>query len=103
MTLGTITSDHRNSVRQITVDALYVLYWQERSHFDAAKFRDTVGAAAYTQWLELDRLLAKLQESQSVRPKVLYTVPPPMGTEDARSYMECLFPEMTKRGVVDRR
>lgn len=100
MTLRTITSNHRN-IRQISVDAAYILYDLIHKHVDPVNFRHAIGATAHAEWLQLDHLLGKLWESHLVRPKVLYDVPSSMDAERAKTCMESLFPEATGRGVVD--
>ena len=53
------------------------------------------------QWLELDRLLAQLWESHSIRPKVVYH---PLFGDDGEvtgGRVYSLFPEVISRGIVD--
>ena len=66
-------------------------------HDDA---KDAVRGAAYTEWLELDRILVQLHESHSIRLKVLYN--PRIGIEGSRerARMNVLLPEAMKRGMV---
>ena len=56
----------------------------------------------WEEWLDLDRLLVQLWESNSIRPKV--TRPTQMegarNTRDGVGY-QCLLPEITKRGIID--
>ena len=61
--------------------------------------RQIIGGGVYSQWLTLDRVLVQLWESRSVRPKITY-IPSPEKKE-IRELMECLLPEMTKRGIID--
>lgn len=100
MTLRTITSNHRN-IQQISVDTSYILYDLILTRVDPANFKHTIGATAHAEWSELDRLLCKLWESRLVRSRVMYNVPSSVETGKARICMESLFPEGTKRGVVD--
>ena len=91
MALRTITSGHRN-LREISYNVSTFLLCKELEHSD--RERD------YPGWLELDRVFMKLWESYSIRPKVQYYPSQASGLEAARSYMENLFPETTKEGVI---
>jgi hypothetical protein len=63
--------------------------------------RNAIGETTYREWLELDRLLTHLCESQSIQFTLLYDVPYAVDEQDARVWMESLFPEATARGIVD--
>lgn len=90
--LRTVTTDHRD-LHQISVYTTDVL-----RHMDSdPNNRETTR----TEWLELDSVFVKIWESHSVRPKVRYYLPSSMDGERARRSMEGLFPETTKRRVVD--
>lgn len=78
-----------------------ILHTSGLDHTGSAGLKHALGENLYTEWLGLDRLLARLKESHSICLKVLYEVPSSMDRERARGYMECLFPEVTKRGIVE--
>ena len=99
-TLRTITSNHQN-LQLISINASTILYRIIHKHPSPLEFRDTIGEAAYTGWLELDRLLIKLWESHSVHVKVLCIVRSPMCIEGARGCMESLFPEVMKNRAAE--
>ena len=90
-TLRTVTQNHRE-LEWIT---LSVLSGRGLSKCDNVK--DAVGETACLEWLELDRLLAQLHESHSIRLKVLHDVD---GSRERRR-MTVLLPEVMTRGVVD--
>jgi len=57
-------------------------------------------STTHGEWMDLDRLLVQFWESHLTDPKVIR-----MAWEgrkpDVRGYVECLLPELTKRGVID--
>ena len=53
------------------------------------------------EWLEFDRLLAKLWESHLVRLEVRYGVPGWVDTEGVRSSMEKMLLETAGKGIAD--
>ena len=59
--------------------------------------KDAIGETAYLKWMETDHVLAQLHESHSIRPKVVFWE----NEQWMRGCMECLLPEVTKRGIVD--
>jgi hypothetical protein len=61
-----------------------------------ADVREEVGEAGYGEWLDLDRLLVQLWESRRIRLMAAFTK-----GQDMRSSIECLLPEITKRGMID--
>jgi hypothetical protein len=61
-----------------------------------ADVREAVGEAGYREWLELDRLLVQLCESHPIHLMAVFTKRRYMG-----SSIECLLPEITKRGMID--
>lgn len=65
------------------------------------EFGHAIGEAYHAEWLELDRLLAQLRESHSIRLRVMYEAPSSMDRELARGYMKCLLPEVITRGTVE--
>ena len=91
--LQTITSNHRH-LKQIALDTPSVPHF---NHLDAVLIRRTIGETTYGDWLELDRLLAKLCESHSIHLKVLHL---PESVRGVGSCVETLLPEVTKRGMV---
>ena len=90
-TLRTVTQNHRE-LEWITLSVLSNWGFSQRNDV-----RGAVGETTYLEWLELDRLLAQLHESHSIRLKVLYDV------EESRERrrMKVLLPEVMTRGIVD--
>jgi hypothetical protein len=64
---------------------------------ESASVGAAVGKGGYLAWLELDRVLVQLHESHSIRPKVLVQG----DKQTARSWMECLLPEVVIGGIAD--
>ena len=95
-TLRTVTSDHRK-LEQITLAIL-----SSRGLRDREELRHADGGVAYQEWLELDRLVAQLNESHLIRLKVLLNTrrTDPDGSRE-RSRIKILFPVVTARGIVD--
>ena len=91
-TLQTFTLNHTN-LRQISV---YV-----PDLFDGGEGFYCVGESTNTEWLEFDRLLAKLWEPHLVRLEVRYVVPGWVDTEGTRSSMEKILPEAAVKGTAD--
>lgn len=91
--LQTITPKHQD-LQQISI---YV-------HFDStltktgADVRQTVGEQILGEWLDLDRLLAQLWESRSIRLKVISTAR--NEGQGMKNCIESLLPEITKRDWV---
>jgi hypothetical protein len=91
MTLRTITPEHRD-FRQIEIHIPYYLILPG----DSVNVRQAIGAANFGQWLDLDRLLVKLWESHSIRPKIV-----PMEMTGTGDFVECLLPEVMRSGILD--
>jgi len=92
--IRTITPEHRD-LQQITV---YVPYSLSISNHDT-NTPQTLQATSM-QWSDLDHLLVQLWESRSIRPRVGCSWSRGEGehTDDCIAY---LFPEITKRGIVE--
>ena len=91
-TLKTITSSHRN-LREVSI--------QGRALSDSHKWPTNaaaVGDDIRGLWVGLERTLIQLWESYAVRAKVKYYS---MRREESREFMGSLFPEATKRGIVE--
>ena len=74
--------------------------------FVPADLTGAIGEAAYQEWLDLDRSIARLWESHSIRLKAEYYDSSTFGDgmvakDKARKCLECLLPEVTNRGIVD--
>ena len=94
MALQTITPEHRD-LRQISFDVHYL------TNFNAeATFRRLIREAILGHWLDLDRLLVRLWESHSIRPKIICATPG-QERQSVRSWVGGLLPETTRRGVID--
>jgi len=100
MTLRTVTPNHRN-LQQILLDISKAAFHLGLNRVDPARIGDAIGETVYAEWLELDHLLAQLQESHSIRLKVLYDSPPWADGQGAGSYVEGLLPVLATRGAVD--
>ena len=98
--LRTITLNHRN-LNRISVHLSRLLYDLIPDLSDPTNPGRGIGGEIHAEWLEFDRLLVQLWESHSICPRVLYTVPPRVDGERARSIMENLLPETTTRAIVD--
>jgi hypothetical protein len=94
--LKTISPEHRD-LRQITI---HIPYKSPLTGADA-NIRQAIGETDYTQWLNLDRLLVRLWELHSVRPKVAVPTEQAEGTESMRDYVGHLLPEITNKGIID--
>ena len=90
-TLRTVTQNHRE-LEWITLSVLSS--WGLSNRNDV---RGAVEETTYLAWLELDRLLAQLHESHSIRLKVLYDV----DESRERRRMKVLLPEVMTRGIAD--
>ena len=103
-TLQTVSRDHRK-LQQISLDATHALRAVNSDRFIPADPTRAIGEAAYQEWLELDRSIARLWESHSIRLKAEHdaaTFGNEMEVKDeARKCLECLLPEVTDRGIVD--
>ena len=68
-----------------------------------AILRKAIGELIYEQRLDLDRLLVELWELRSIRPKITNGGTP--GNYEKKGvmidYVQCLLPEITKRGIID--
>ena len=93
--LRTITPDHRNLQRIILRVPWITHFYPTLRRSEPVNIRHAIGETTYRQWLELDRLLAQLYESHSIRPKVQDQY-----AEGVSSCVETLLPEVTKRGIV---
>ena len=62
--------------------------------------RQDIGGGISEQWSDLDRLLVRLWESRSIRPKVVCK-PLERENRNTRRCIGCLLPEMTERGIID--
>ena len=97
-TLQTITPMHRDLQRisiHIPFDFLFT------NAYTAAKARRIIGDVIYKEWSDLDRFLVQFWESCSVRPKVTLGVSTREVKQNMRCCIECLFPETTKKGIID--
>ena len=78
-----------------------MLYAHISRSIDSSNIIHAIGETTYRAWLELDRLLAQLSESHSIRPEILCDVPVSVYRKEARGSMEILLPELMKRGLVE--
>ena len=60
---------------------------------------DTIWEGVRQEWLDLDYLLVKFWTSHSLRSKVMDR--PRRGGKGMKDYVAGLFPELTKRGILD--
>jgi hypothetical protein len=94
-TLRTVTSKSHRELKQVTL-----MMVSSRSLSYLLDVKDAVGGAAYEEWLELDRFLVQLCESQSIYLKVPYNVRDDMGGGKEQRRMKVLLPEVMTRGMV---
>ena len=95
--LRTITTKHQE-FRRISI---HVYLGYAFNGTTSANVRRTIGEQKFGQWSELDHVLAKLWESHSIRPGILYYLPPSEGTQAMTECIGCLLPEITRRGIID--
>ena len=54
------------------------------------------------RWPELDRFLVQFLESRTIRVTAVYPPPnPKYGTKEMENWARYLFPESTRKGIVD--
>ena len=99
-TLRTITPNHRN-LQQISLYVPEVLYNTTLNRANPANVRGVIGEVTHEQWLGLDRRFVQLWESHSIRPKLLYYLPPGEDLDGPTSRVESLLPEIMRRGIAD--
>lgn len=100
MTLGTITSEHRN-LHQISIHIPYALSHATAQECTAIE-RQIENMDPGTRWSDLDHRLVELWESRSVRGRVVYhRTQTRDGGRGSRDWATYLFPELTKRGIID--
>jgi hypothetical protein len=88
MTLETITPEHRD-LQQISIHTHFILSPEQQVK------------EAIRLWSDLDRALVQLWESHSIRVKVVYPRFPEWSVATTKVLLGRLFPEMTKRGIVN--
>ena len=96
-TLRTVTRDHKE-LERIT---LTVVSSRGLHNCEEIRRGRTDGETVFREWLELDRLLAQLNESHSVRLTVMYNTHVDSDGSGERSRMGFLLPEATARRMVD--
>jgi len=96
MALQTITPKHRYLRRISIFVADYSIFVNI-----GGDVGQIAGDQTLRQWLELDRLLARLWESHSIRPRIKYNVCPGQEKAVIDSVARCLLPETTGRGIID--
>ena len=87
----TTVPEHRE-LRKILIRVPYSL-----TCFDVDIMKES---AVYREWLDLDRLLVQLWESNSTPPRVICTTWSGQ-SKGMIGFTDCLLPELTKRGTVD--
>ena len=92
--LQTLAPKHQD-LRQISIHLPYNLSFAGFG----PNIRRILSEATYEQWLEFDRLLVQFWESRSIRPTVTRTKV--VGMQSMRDCIECLLPEVTRRGIMD--
>jgi len=95
MELRSITPKHHD-LQQISI---YLPHYVLLAGADTDT-RQFVGEVIYGQWVDLDRVLVQFWESHSIRPRVVCTEPT-REERAVRSFVGCLFPEITRRGIID--
>lgn len=100
LTLRAMISNQRN-LQQISLQVPDVPYDPTLNRADPANARRPIGEVIHEQWLELDHRFVQLWELYSIRPKLLYYTPQGKDREGAISSVQCLLPEITRRGIAD--
>ena len=100
LTLRTITRDHKN-LQRVAIDASDTTHEAVFDHDQPIHPGEVLGDTAYKGWLELDGLLAQLWESHSICLEVLYDEFDSVDENGARSWMECLLPEVMGKGKAE--
>ena len=90
------------SVLFVVLDCTCLAIWLgvTRTLNELKKKKKTLGEIAYGHWLDLDRLLIQLWESNSTRPGVRYSCTSENEKREAIDCVPYLLPEITKRGIV---
>jgi hypothetical protein len=91
------TASKLQDLREISIHLPYYVTTTDAG----ADVREAIEEEDWEEWLDLDRLLAQFWES-SIRPKVVRPtrMESTWDTRDSVGY-QCLFPEITKRGIID--
>ena len=90
-TLETITSGHTD-LKQVSID-IPCIYPSQREPFG---IRIAVRGGDYVHWTMLDRILVQLWESRGIRTRAAC-----QESKGEEKCLECLLPEMTKRGIIE--
>lgn len=98
--LRTITHNHRD-LKWIRIDIPHAFDRSGSGLNDLIRLTHAAGEGVYQRWLELDRILAQLQESHSIRLTVYYDPPTGMSRARVRGYMSNLLPVVMTRGIVE--
>ena len=69
--------------------------------YTTPKTRRIIGEMIYKDWSDLDRFLVQFWESCSALPRVTLGVSTEEVKQNMRCCIECLFPETTKRRIID--
>ena len=93
MALETLTSKH-TGFRKVKILMPFV-----ETFCTPGNFRHTIGKETYDQWMDLDRVLIRLWESNAIHIQVTYCAEAEGGM--ACQYIGSLFPEMRERGLVE--
>ena len=91
--LKTITSKHTD-FRKVSIHVTPI-----KAFPVGESVRETIGEEIYEQWMDLDRVLVQLWETNSIHTQVFYSIDEE--EKDAREHICSLLPEMTKRGIVE--
>ena len=94
--LQTITPEHRD-LRQITI----FLPPSLTSIDIGANIRHSLGEVTSGWWSDLDHLLVQFWDSHLIRPRVGWHAGEGGRGANTEYCISCLFPEITKRGIVE--
>ncbi|KAF9789223.1 hypothetical protein BJ322DRAFT_1017929 [Thelephora terrestris] len=89
MALKTLTYKHS--------DLQKVSIYMDHYCGEPSNVRQAIGEEIYNQWMDLDRVLVRLWESNAIPTQIIYTTS--RGKEAGHEYVRGLLPEMTKRGI----
>jgi len=95
----------RNSGAQWITTTLQTVKSKNLQHItinQTGPFPGTINEEVHQEWKDLDQLLVQFWSTHSIRPQVVYTVGNRGdGLRDLRDWLPSLWPELTRRGLID--
>lgn len=96
LALQTVGHEHRD-LQRISINAHPALTITPSSSYP--DIGQAIGEGTIGQWLDLDRLLVHLQESRSIRTRIVR--PRRRSKSGTVDYIGDLLPEITKKGMIE--